>query len=354
MTNIVQSWRSNLAGRATDSGGPTDMLEQGNDPLVAPRPAIVRGEQRRFFIAGQWKKAPAFDMRSQLAFELWSDRYETRFEELRIADSDDLLGEIHVVQDQAKRFTDAHTTTVKQQSRPHGVLIARVEGAGGVALRTLVGETIAVRGRIAVFGERPGTAREGPEERAARAPYLAACVLGRAAPDAPPEVLSAYLHPCVSEEHLMLIDSDMERQTFAQLRSAQAWLGKRNLARVSIEKPLFDLWPEDHGNAHADPRPPCLPDFVVRAIGADAVARAAVIETMGSTDAAYRQRKERSHALMSLALGGAPVIMHDFQEPAGRSQKDRDGDFWRAVRGRVAGALQRGQHASQHERAGVR
>jgi hypothetical protein len=148
----------------------------------------------------------------------------------------------------------------------------------------------------------------------------------------------------------MLIDSDLERQTLAQLRSVQAWLGRHNLARVSIEKPLFDIWPKDHRNAHADPRPPCLPDFVVRAIGVDAVARAAVIETMGFADAASRERKERRHALTSLALGGAPVIMHDFHEPAGRSQKDRDGDFWRAVRWRLAGALPRGQN----EEVGVR
>jgi hypothetical protein len=240
------------------------------------------------------------------------------------------------------------------RSRPHGVLIARVEGAGGGALRTLGGEAIPVRGRIAVFGEQPGTAREAPEERAARAPYLAACVLGRAAPDAHPEVLSAYLHPCASERHLMLVDSDLERQTFAQLRGVQTWLGKQKLAQISIDKPLFDIWPDDHGKAEAVPRPPCLPDFVVRATGDDGVARAAVIERMGFADAGYRERKERSHALMSLALGGAPVIMHDFHEPPGRLQKDRDGDFWRAVRWRLAGALQRGRQASQHEGAGVR
>jgi hypothetical protein len=121
------------------------------------------------------------------------------------------------------------------RSRPHGVLIARVKGVGGGALQTLAGDTIPVRGRIAVFGERPGTARETLAERAARSPYLAACVLGCAAPDAPAEVLSAYLHPCVSERHLMLVDSDLERQTFIQLRSVQFWLGKRNLARMSVD-----------------------------------------------------------------------------------------------------------------------
>ncbi len=226
------------------------------------------------------------------------------------------------------------------RSRPHGVLIARVEGAGGGALRTLAGDAVPVRGRIAVFGERPGTARETPAERAARAPYLAACVLGRAAPDAPAEVLSAYLHPCVSERHLMLVDSDLERQTFLQLRGVQAWLGKQNLARVAIEQPLFDIWPEDQGKAEAEPRPPCVPDFVVRSVTEDGAAHAAAIETMGFADAEYRARKARSHALMSRALGGAPVIMHDFHHPAEQSQADRDRVFWRAVRWRLAGAQQ--------------
>ena len=227
------------------------------------------------------------------------------------------------------------------RSRPHGVLIARVEGAGGGALQTLAGETIPVRGRIAVFGERPGTARETPAERATRAPYLAACVLGRAAPDEPAGVLSAYLHPCVSERHLMLLDSDFERQTFAQLRSVQSWLGKQNLARVSIAKPLFDIWPEDQGRAEADPRPPCLPDFVIHADGENGAANAAAIETMGFADADYRARKERSHALMARALDGAPVIMHDFHEPAGQSQMDRDRVFWRAVRWQIANEVRR-------------
>lgn len=239
------------------------------------------------------------------------------------------------------------------RSRPHGVLLARVDGAGGGVLRTLGGEAIPVRGRIAMFGERPGTGRETPAERAARAPYLAACVLGRAAPDAAPEVLSAYLHPCVSERHLMLVDSDLERQTLAQLRSVQAWLGKQTLARVSIEKPLFDIWPEDHGKAEADPRPPCLPDFVVRAISEDGAAKAAAIETMGFADTEYRGRKERSHALMSRALDGAPVITHDFHEPAGRSETDRDREFWRAVRWQLAGAQQRRQGEGVGARQGA-
>jgi hypothetical protein len=91
----------------------------------------------------------------------------------------------------------------------------------------------------------------------------------------------------------------------------------------------------------ADPRPPCLPDFVIRADGEDGAANAAAIETMGFADADYRARKERSHALMARALDGAPVIMHDFHEPAGQSQMDRDRVFGRAVRWQIANEVRR-------------
>ena len=47
----------------------------------------------------------------------------------------------------------------------------------------------------------------------------------------------------------------------------------------------------------------------------------------------------RSHALLSLALAGAPVIQHDFHEPAG-PQQERDRLFWQAVRWRLAGQKQ--------------
>ena len=59
---------------------------------------------------------------------------------------------------------------------------------------------------------------------------------------------------------------------------------------------------------------------------------------MGFADPDYRERKKRSHALMSLAVGGAPVIMHDFHEPAGRLPPDRDREFWRAMRWQLSDA----------------
>ena len=221
------------------------------------------------------------------------------------------------------------------RTRPHGVLIVRAAKVGAGMLQPVAGEPIPVLGRLAVFGERPEPGREGTAERAIRAPYLAACVVGRADGDGPVQVLSAYAHPCAGDAHLMLVDSDMERRTLEQLRSVQTWLGAKKDLAVAIEKPLFDIG----GDVQTDDvsRPPCIPDFVVRS---GATRTKVIVETMGFAHEAYRRRKDRTHAAMSLAFGGAPVVDHDFHEPAGHSQADRDKAFWRAVRWRLTGAQQ--------------
>lgn len=211
-------------------------------------------------------------------------------------------------------------------TRPHGVLVARMAAVGGGTLTPLAGAAIPVRGRLAVFGERPAAMRDTKSERAARAPYLAACVVGRPAVGEPVAVLSAYVHPCASEKHLMLVDSDLERRTLAQLRGLQSWLGRKQILQVGIEKPLFDVGPEIDDRTL--PRPPLVPDFVVTADDG----ATAIVETMGFADAEYRERKTRVHGAMRAALAGAPVIEHDFHEPAGWSQQDRDGWFWQALR----------------------
>ena len=132
-------------------------------------------------------------------------------------------------------------------TRPHGVLIVRVAAIGDGVLEPVSGEPIPVSGRLGVFGERAEAGYDTRVERAARAPYLAACLVGRASAAGPIEVLSAYAHPCAAAAHLMLVDSAMERRTLAQLRSLQAWLGNRKGVLVWIEKPLFHVGPDCRG-----------------------------------------------------------------------------------------------------------
>jgi len=215
------------------------------------------------------------------------------------------------------------------RNRPHGILIARLATLGAGVIEPVAGAPIPVRGRIAVFGER--AEGETKTERSARAPYLAACLVGRAAADGPVEVLSAYAHPCAGAQHLMLVDSDLERRTFQQLRGLQSWLLRKRGIRVAVDKPLLDLGRPQDGDA-ASCRPPCLPDFVLRARPVPGDGRAVVIvETMGYADADYRERKRRTHQLMREALPRAPIVTHDFCGPAGESQDRRDERFRREL-----------------------
>ncbi|HME24452.1 MAG TPA: hypothetical protein VKI44_24490, partial [Acetobacteraceae bacterium] len=142
-------------------------------------------------------------------------------------------------------------------NRPHGILIVRLAGIAEGELFPLAGDPIAVRGRVAVFGENPEQCRAAPLQP----PYLAACVVARAASDEAVAVLSAYVHPGASRGHMLLIDSDYERQTLAQLRSVQSWLRRRCGVLTTIDKPLFDLRPP--ASTDDAPRPPLIPDFLV-------------------------------------------------------------------------------------------
>ena len=62
---------------------------------------------------------------------------------------------------------------------------------------------------------------------------------------------------------------------------------------------------------------------------------------MGFADEGYRARKARLHPIMSAALGGAPVVPHDFHVPAHWTQAWRDNKFWRDARWALTGPQDR-------------
>ena len=90
-----------------------------------------------------------------------------------------------------------------------------------------------------------------------------------------------YAHPIASVDHWMLLDSNLERQTLADLRSVSAWLESAKAITVSIEKPLF-AW-HDTGER---------PDFVVQRRAQDGHWSYMVVETMGFDDPKYLARKQ--------------------------------------------------------------
>jgi hypothetical protein len=216
-----------------------------------------------------------------------------------------------------------------RHSRPHGVLVGIAVDAGKGRIVPEHGEPFEVAGEISIFAEQDGHDAGRRMTPGERAPYVMACIVGRRHPDAPVQVLRAYLHPCMARSWLLPVDSNHERATLRQLLSIGHKLRVGRQILLTIDKPVFDLSPPDpsgqQGEA-ADPHEPVLPDFIVRAEGG----RTVVVETMGYDLPAYRARKAEMHVRMSEVCGGAAVIENDFCQPPAASQDERDRWFRRA------------------------
>lgn len=207
--------------------------------------------------------------------------------------------------------------------RPHGVFVVAATDIAAGAIVVGPDITFPVRGRIALFGEIEGHGRIRADN-ARRPPYLACCLVAAPEEGQPPELLRAYVHPVVSRSHLMLVDSDCERQTLRELLGVRRWLQGRKGLQVGIEKPLFDIGQDATDETpEASSRPPCIPDFLVRVTAPDGRCAGVIVETMGYADAQYREPKNRLHPLMAEALY-LPVVTHDFHQPDGRTQEERD------------------------------
>ncbi|ATR19614.1 hypothetical protein CTJ15_04465 (plasmid) [Roseomonas sp. FDAARGOS_362] len=234
------------------------------------------------------------------------------------------------------RRIDAASGDAFMRGRTYGVLLSVVTGFKSGVLQMAQGEPLEVRGRISVWEEWIGPAVPGIESGMARAPYLAICLIGRPGPEEPAEALRAYLHPCISKTHLMLVNGAAERCTLNQLRRLQRWLALKVELSIEIERPLHDLCPD-----RDEAREPCIPDWILRS---DQFARRGhplvVVATMGSEELVYRERKRRIHAETAEGLGlqgPVPLVPHTFSGPARQSQDERDDLCWRAVRLAVAG-----------------
>lgn len=218
-------------------------------------------------------------------------------------------------------------------TRPHGLIVLRLAAVRPGELVPLTGPPIPVVGRIAVPGEEPeeDTAGDRNNSPHARAPYLAIGLLARPGLREPVRTLSAYVHPCASNDRLMLVDSNLERQTLEQLLTVQSWLLRKKGMSVTIAKPLEDM-STAIASGQPESRPVVMPDFVVTGQIAGAETRTVAVETKGFSDEGYRERKARMYPLMSAAIGDGPVVSHDFHRPPATSQRSRDEWFWHELR----------------------
>ncbi len=100
-----------------------------------------------------------------------------------------------------------------------------------------------------------------------------------------PELVQAYVHPANSFNELMLVDSDLERQTLAILTKHLTEMKERGMA-YSVSKPYLDITGVKSGATFR-------PDFIVMKNG-----KTRYIETMGYDDPEYLLRKGRVHQAM--------------------------------------------------------
>jgi hypothetical protein len=233
-----------------------------------------------------------------------------------------------------QRVAEAAPSRFLRTGRPHGILAGLATAAAEGMIQPTQGDAFPVTGAISIFGETDGHAA-GRAASGERAPYVMACVVGRAQPDGPVEVLRAYLQPCVSATWLLPVNSHFERRTVRQLVSLQRWVLSHDGAALIVEKPVFDLEAPVAvaAGGETDPHEPVIPDFIVRGLRG----RCVVVETMGFDLPAYRDRKAGLHPAMSRACGGAPVVEHDFCHPKDWTQEERDRAFWRSCRQMLSG-----------------
>ncbi len=272
--------------------------------------------------------SPQYEELKASASEIWLDTNVTLSDSLCAFDSD---------LDQFKEDIFSAPANWSRRRREHGIYLTRVGGVGRQKIETLDGRVHDVVGRLAIFGETDGSDRaETISNLSARQPYLAVILVGRRSPDAPATLLSAYLHPCVDRGDLLLVDSDLERITLRYLQDIQDSLPPND--SFDIQKPMFDLdaplprrpiklTPEEQ--EQLDTRDVLVPDFVLWPTSKSRTPL--VVETMGYDKADYRQRKRRTQEKMRQKLN-AELECHDFHQPYGTSQEDRDEDFINRVR----------------------
>jgi hypothetical protein len=226
-----------------------------------------------------------------------------------------------------------------KNTRPHGIFLSVISGVADGQLLVTQELAVPVRGKLSVFGERDGHRRETAAERSARAPYLAACLVARPKQSDPVCVMKAYVHPCVSARDLMLVDSNYERRTLAELKRLLQFLASRQGIHMRIEKPMMDVKESfDLDDPRVAAREPCIPDFILRINSVpDGGTPAVIVETMGFGNDTYRSRKAATHEIMARILN-APVLTHDFHFPESHSQTERDRRFWLSTRRAIIGS----------------
>ena len=297
-------------GRAEPGEGPGDGVER---PWTGGRPSslsqvlktLMQAAGLNRFDGGAGPAAP----------EEWLERYRRAAEGLRVARRvpvSDIL------------FTDPAKWAVDGTPERLDALAGRWPGRGRpFALLSWLAHDIAARG---INPRHPEAGRVEVHSRVPRpvvgrsridGPFLFLGIVARGEDGGAWDCRAAAVHPILSEEVPMPVDSGYERRALAALRCAASDLARDTAlsaalggaVRVELEKPLFPFIvrggpclpdavltvtrPGGRGQLPADPDAP-LPEGPFT----DRDTARYVIEVMGFADPAYERRKANTHARM--------------------------------------------------------
>jgi|GEM_PF-4597109 hypothetical protein len=182
--------------------------------------------------------------------------------------------------------------------RPQGFLLGVVDRILGQDLHFVGGRMITVKGDIAVFGE------DGDD--GFRPPYLALLSLAQETRTSKfIEPIRAYVHPIMSRNNWMPVDSENERITAGCLKAAMKRCVDNGMT-PHLTKPLYDMSPDQADDAEV-----LIPDFLLNVVGPGVQPpMPLLIETMGYADEDYRQGKAEIHRQME-TVGLGEVIEFD-------------------------------------------
>lgn len=225
-------------------------------------------------VAGRRSISRDADKLMEAAEDFWMDKGKT------IPAADFVGPNLHRFDKIAKRVEDA--ANWPKSLSPHGFVIGlcdRARDASGTM--HLINpfdlssppESWEVKGRVRLPG--PGTV----------GPYLAIGLVAKVAGSSSAEIVQAYVHPAYDFDGMLLVDSELERQTLAIITERLAEMKGRK-DPYTIVKPYVDVLEPSSNTPHR-------PDFVINYRG-----REMAVETMGYTDEEYLTRKARMHQVM--------------------------------------------------------
>jgi hypothetical protein len=245
------------------------------------------------------------------------DDTEVKVRDMLVTASDERTSIPRIMQ-LKERIAEYDPSTWPGRGRPQGYMMGiatgfRYDEAAGHYELNMYGwdRSIFIDARPRIFAEATPTD--------ARSPYICIVSYAKATRDGGVRGLRCYLQPCFAPDSWFPVDSDKERDTMEVLLDVRSEFAGR--LQIDIRKPLFDEKLDVENEIDNRFRP----DFILWAKHPGRRPTPIAVETMGSNDQVYRDRKIRTHSLMLRRY--RHLIKHDLSGSSSEVRSRATADF---------------------------